>query len=432
MAKTLQDKIFEAIAIDDEGRACQDIPDEVYREEAGNFFTHVGALALSKSADGLVDPKLVLSWLLTTLGAPAAMLGLLVPIREAGALLPQLFTAGGLRRLPRRKWAWTAGAIGQGVAALAMAWAAISLDGAAAGYAILTALTVFALSRSVCSVSYKDVLGKTVDKSRRGRATGLAGSVAAGGTILFALVLASGLVDRMSVVRVALALAGLFWIASALMFSTLTEKKGATEGGKAALVAAIENLGYLKSSKQLRRFIAARGLLTATALAPPFMVAAGSATDEAYGSLGLLVLASAGAALLSSFVWGRLADHSSRKVLIFAASGGALALALTVWAGMAGRLETPLVLPVLLFTLMIAYQGVRLGRSTHLVDMADTETRAPFTALSNTIIGVFLFAGVGFGWFASAFGNLAVLGFMAGMCLLAIPVALGLQEVQQG
>ena len=62
------------------------------------------SLTFSKSADGLVDPKLVLSWLMTHLGAPVFLIALLVPIRESGALLPQLFTAGYLRSRPQRKW----------------------------------------------------------------------------------------------------------------------------------------------------------------------------------------------------------------------------------------------------------------------------------------------------------------------------------------
>ena len=424
------DNAFEAVAIDDEGRACRDIPDSACKEEAGNFFTHAAALSLSKSADGLIDPKLVLSWLMTAIGAPAALVGLLVPIREAGALLPQLFTAGALRRLPRRKWVWAAGAGVQGLSALAIVFFAATLNGARAGWAILGALTVLAVARSVCSVCYKDVLGKTVDKSRRGAATGLAGSVAAGATIVFALVLTSGVIDRMTLVLIAISLAGAAWIAGALIFTTLTEEKGATEGGRSAFNAAMKNLKYLKTEPQLRRFIAVRGLLTATALAPPFMLTAASG-GGAYEALGFLVLASAGAGLASSFVWGRLSDKSSRKVLIAAAVVSAVVLALTAGLAYADALGGARVLPPLLFVLMIAYQGVRLGRSTHLVDMATQETRAAFTALSNTIIGVVLLAGGGFGLLASIAGPASVLAVMAAMCALAFLAARGLEDVQQ-
>lgn len=84
----------------DEGRVCKDIPESACHEESGNFLKHITSLSASKISDGLIDPKLVLSWLLTTLGAPAFIIGLLVPVREAGALLPQLFTAAALRSCP--------------------------------------------------------------------------------------------------------------------------------------------------------------------------------------------------------------------------------------------------------------------------------------------------------------------------------------------
>jgi hypothetical protein len=420
---------LEAIAIDDEGRACRDIPESACHEEAGNFFRHVGSLSLSKIADGLIDPKLVLSWLMLSLGAPAALVGLLVPIREAGALLPQLFTAGALRRLPRRKWAWAFGSAVQGAAALVIAAITLFLDGQAAGLAILAALAVLALARSVCSVCYKDVLGKTVDKSRRGTATGLAGSIASGGVIVFAGLLASGLVDRFQLVVIAIILAGAAWMLAAALFTTLKEAPGTTEGGKAAFAAALENLVWLKDDAQLRRFILVRSLLTATALALPFMIAAASGAQDIL-PLGALVLASALAGLLSAYVWGRFSDRSSRKVLAFAGLAGGLALAISAALGLAGLLHPLYALPAMIFIIMIAYQGVRLGRSTHLTDMATAETRAAYTALSNTIVGLVLLAGGLFSVLAAFAGVIAVLFLMSGMAVLAAILALGLDEVQ--
>ena len=428
---TTTEKAFQSIIIDDEGRACADIPESACQQEPGNFFRHVGSLALSKSADGLIDPKLVLSWLMTSLGAPVALIGLLVPVREAGALLPQLMTAGFLRRLQRRKWAWAAGSMVQGLAAASIGLIAISLTGASAGWAIVIALAILALARSVCSVCYKDVLGKTIDKARRGTATGLAGSIASVTVIAYALTLSFNLIDRMMLVIGGLFVAGGAWLVGAMLFATLDEQAGATEGGRSALKEALNNFTYLRDDPQLTRFILTRGLLTATALAPPFMIAVGSEAGESYDKLGFLVLASALASLCSSFVWGRLSDRSSRKVLIFSALVAAIILAATSWLAFAGTLGGGYILPVLLFGLMIAYQGVRLGRSTHLVDMADKDTRAAYTALSNTIIGLLLLAGGVFSLVANWFGGEMVLAIMAGMSGLAILAAWGLEEVQQ-
>ncbi|RPH64563.1 MAG: MFS transporter, partial [Burkholderiales bacterium] len=145
-----RERIYEVLIGEDQGRVCRDIPEEACSEQPRNFFTHVASLAATKTADGLLDPKLVLAWLLGALGAPLFMVGLLVPIREAGALLPQLVIAAGIRALPVRKWVWVAGSIVQGASAIGIAAAALLLDGAAAGWTILALLAVLALARSGC------------------------------------------------------------------------------------------------------------------------------------------------------------------------------------------------------------------------------------------------------------------------------------------
>ena len=278
MPRTASEMAFDALTAEDDGRVCTDISDAACHEQPPNFLRHATALGLNKAADGLVDPKLVLSWLMTHLGAPAAMIGLLVPIREAGALLPQLLTAARIRAMARRKWAWAGAALGQGAGAAGIALAALMLDGAAAGAAILLSLAVLAVARSVASVAYKDVLGKTIAKTRRGTVTGLASSWSAAVVIAFALTLIVFSDNRAVIVIAATGLAALAWVAAGAIFGTLAEEPGATEGGANGWQAAIGNLRYLREDGQLTRFILARGLLTATALAPPYLVVLASGT----------------------------------------------------------------------------------------------------------------------------------------------------------
>ena len=118
-------------------------------------------------------------------------------------------------------------------------------------------------------------------------------------------------------------------------------------------------------------------------------------------------------------------------MLVLASVIGAVALSATVTASVLGWMQGDFVLPVLLFVLMISYQGVRLGRSTHLVDMATEETRAAFTALSNTAIGIVLLAGGVFSLIANFAGLEVTLTILAVMCVLAIWPALQLDEVQK-
>lgn len=436
MSETAVRKAYAVLTSDDEGRVCRDIPDSACRVQPENFMRHVLSLAATKLGDGLVDPKLVLAWLMGALGAPVFLTGFLVPIREAGALLPQLFISAKIRSLPLRKWVWAGGSLVQGLAVIGIGLAAAALDGAAAGWTIVALLAVLAVARSACSVSYKDVLGKTVSRSTRGTATGTAGSVASAGVLLFGVLLGTGVLtkDVQTIVAV-LFIAGGLWIAAAGLFSTLAEEPGATEGGGNPFRVAVDHFGLLASDGQLVRFIVVRALLIATALAPPYLLAmAGAESGGGLAGLGMFLVASSVAAIIGGYVWGRASDRSSRKVLIAAGLMAAVTFVAAIAVdSMSGALDGGggYLLAVLLFCLQLAYQGVRLARSTHLTDMADRDSRAAYTALSNTIIGVLLLAGAGVGFLASAFGEAAVLGLFAAMCVAASLAALGLKEVQQ-
>ena len=396
------------------------------RDEPPNFLRHVVALGLTKTGDGLADVKLVLSWLMATLGAPGVLVGLLVPVREAGSLLPQMLAAPRVRALTRRKWVWAAAAAVQGVALLVMAAAGVSLSGLVAGLAVLAALLVLALARSLASVSYKDILGRTVGKGRRGTATGLASSIASGAVLVFALLLIAGWLDRFALVIGALVLAGAAFLGAAVVFAGLREEPDESDAPDTSLRAMLGMFAHLREDAQLSRFILARGLLTATALAPPYLVLlASGAAEEALDSLGAMLLASALAALVSGYVWGRLADRSSRLVLVFTGIAGAFGMGLAVALGAAGLAWA---LPGALFALMLAHQGVRVGRSTHLVDMAPEGKRPAYTALSNTIIGVALLGTGIFGALASLAGAGVTLLVFAAMALAGAGVAWGLDE----
>lgn len=420
----LEDILFEAL-VEDTSRSG-DLSAAQARHEPANFLRHAASLSMSKIADGLIDPKLVLSWLLSHLGASAFFVGLLVPIREAGALLPQVFSAPYVQAMDRRKWAWVAGSIGQGVAAAGIVLAALTLGGAAAGAVICALLAVLAVSRSICSVSYSDVLGKTVGQSRRGAATGTATSLGAAAVVIFALVLMSGAVDRATLVLVAIALAAVLWLAAGFVFSTLWEEAAPGATGTPIL----SQLRILRHEPQLRRFIWSRGLLTSTALAPPYIVLLGAqAGQNSFDQLGALVLASSIASLLSSWIWGRMADRSSRRVLMVSATAGAAALLSAVMVDLAGASGTVWALPLVLFMLMIAYHGVRQGRVIYLVDMAPSDSRAMFTAVSNTVIGLFLLGSGIFGAFAALAGPQVTLLIFAAMALASIWVTRGLHEI---
>lgn len=432
MSSGATERAYALLTGESEDRVCRDIPESACDEQPGNFLRHVWSLTLTKLGDGVFDPKLVLAWLMGAIGAPVYLTGALAPLREAGALVPQLFTAARIRSMPRRKWAWAAGSAVQGLCCFGVALAALLAEGAVAGWIITGLVVVFAVARSVCSVSYKDVLGKTVSKSTRGTATGTAGSIAAAGVLCFGALLGLKIVPlTVATIAIALAIAGGFWLVAAGLFTTLHEAEGSTDGGGNGFAVAIKQFRLLREDSQLVRFIVVRGLLVSTALAPPYLLAlSGAGEDRSLGNLGIFVVASSLAAVFGGYVWGRLSDRSSRKVLIFAALLAVAVFVATIVVHRLGHSGSAVALPALLFVLTLAYQGVRLARSTHLTDMASQDNRAAYTALSNTIVGLILLATGALGVVAAAFGIPAVIAVFAVMSLIAAWLAVGLEEVQ--
>ena len=58
--------------------------------------------------------------MLGAMGAPAVFVGLLLPLRQTGSLLPQLAISGYIRRYPIRKWFWVVAALVQVLMLLAI------------------------------------------------------------------------------------------------------------------------------------------------------------------------------------------------------------------------------------------------------------------------------------------------------------------------
>lgn len=394
-----------------------------------NLSVQVAALGLNKLADGVAGAKLILPWLAQSLGVPGAVIGLFVPIREAGALLPQLALARHVAHSPRRARMWSLGAAIQGMAALGIAASALFLNGFLAGLGMVICLVALSLARALCSVSHKDTLARSLPKGRRGRATGLAGSLGAIGVLAFGAALSTGLLPLTPpVIAASVAAAGICWLLAAALFLSLRE----SVPDDATTSEEIPNLlSPLRRDPQLRLFLVTRALLTATALAPPFLLMLAGTGSAGLGTLGPMVLASSVAGILSAWLWGHLSDRSSRRTLILSGAGSAVLLALTAAIGITtGGLFGTLGGAVMLFGLQVAYEGVRAGRKLHLTDMARDSDRAVYTAVSNSLIGIVLVLGGGLGLVADLLGPAITLGLLALPCAAAAWAARGLDEVQ--
>lgn len=433
--REILDRAYGYLANEEDARVCKDIPDEACRVVPENFFRQLGANILTRLGDAIVNPKTVLAWLVPLLQAPEFVLSLLVPIRESGSLLPQLLIAQRIRRLALRKWSWVVGALGQGLCVVGLATVVFYLSGWAAGLSLLGLLAAFSLFRGVCSVAAKDVTGKTVPKTRRGRLNGLSSTLS--GLLVVGLgIFLSVLQDDSSLRALGLILvaAGVIWFVSAALYATIDETPGETGGGGNAWETAMDQLALLRTDAAFRRFVLVRTLFIATALTSPFIVLLTQKRmpDEGLAMLGIFVLVSGVADSVSAAVWGVQADRSSRRVMILAGSGAAVIgviVALSEWLD-AGVADTMWFYAGLYFLLTVCHSGMRVGRKTYLVDMAGGNKRTDYVAVSNTVIGVaLLLAGLLSAGLAAISVPFAVLA-LALMALTGTVICLWLPEVQ--
>lgn len=128
-------------------RACKTIPDSFCTSLPSNYVMNLVNGAASKPAEQVASAKVVLPWLLSTMGAPAYLVGFLLPLRQAGSLLPQMIISGQMRRFPVRKWFWVTTVIVQAMMLMLMIAAALTLPPLTAGMLVAVFLLVFSLAR---------------------------------------------------------------------------------------------------------------------------------------------------------------------------------------------------------------------------------------------------------------------------------------------
>jgi MFS family permease len=418
---------------EEDARACADIPEAACRETPRSFVLILLANFLTKLGDAIASPKTVLSWVMVSVQAPTPLIGFLVPIRESGSLIPQLFIASWVRRLAVRKWVWIVGALLQAAAVLAMGLVVFRLEGAPAGWALLGLLVLFSLARGLSSVASKDVLGKTVPRRRRGQLTGWSASAAGLVTLgVGAMLMVPALSRQGSGLFGALLLAaGGLWLAAAVVYAQIQEFPGETAGARNAFVEALGRLSLLKDDAPFRRFVLTRSLMLCSALSAPFYVLLGR---EAVGNepwlLGLFVISGGLAGLVAAPVWGRYADRSSRRVMMVAGGfSAAIGLLVVLASALLPDLAASLwFMPLAYLLLSVAHGGVRVGRKTYVVDLAQGNKRTDYVSVSNSVIGVVLLVTGVIGALASVLGPAGVIAVLSMMGLAGVMLASGLPE----
>lgn len=425
--------LYDQVNGEEDARVCKEIPDEACVEQPLNFFAYLFANTLNKISDELVSARLTLPWLFSILGVPVGLAGFLVPVREAGVLLPQLLVAAYVRAMAKRKTVWLTGALLSALMLLLMALVAWKTSGVLAGWLLLVCLAFYSLARGLCSVSAKDVLGKTISKTRRGRLMGYSASLAGVAILAVGLLLQSELINRdnQQVLTAFIVVAGVLWLFAFLSFAVIIEPSGATEGGGSALSEALRSFRLLIDDKVFKRYVISRILLLSIALIVPFYVML--LQQQLQGQialLGWLIIANGLASSLSAPLIGKLADRNSRNVMAGAAMlAGVVGVATWYVSSFHADWQLGTSSVIVFFLITLAHGAVRLGRKVYLVDMANNDNRAQYVAVSNTVIGIAMLLGGIVGVIADMFDIQTVILLLSIVTLMASVYTRQLQDV---
>ncbi|OAV59225.1 MFS transporter [Enteractinococcus helveticum] len=416
---------------------------------APNGLRLVLANALQSSGDQVVNASTVLPWLFAALGVPPALTGVLVPIREAGSMLPQAFLTPLVLRVRYRKWVFIAGALVQAGAVAVMAGIAALGEGLAAGLIIVSALAIFALGRCLCSISSKDVQGRTVPKGERGQINGVATTAA--GLVAITLGLVIRLLGGSDIAAEQLfwllALGVVLWLAVAAVYVGIREpvneqsapsKSTTNESASEHKNSFVRMAALLRQDKPFRDFVTVRSLLLLSSLSPPFIVTLSvHAGASSLTGLGGFIIASGLAALIGGRLFGRFADRSSKKLMSIGAGVASAVIIVTVGLAALPAVSADswwgnMLFVVSYFAVTLMHTGVRIGRKTYVVDMAQGDQRTVYVAVSNSAMGLILLVVGGLSSLLALLHIAWALLFLAAMGLTGVVAGGRLPDVSRG
>lgn len=403
--------------------------------ESANARRFVWSNGLQGVGDQLLSGKTVLPWLFSVAGVPGFFTGLLVPLRESGSMLPQAALTPWVLTHPARKRLWVLGSVGQGLCAAIIAAAAVLVEGPLLGLIVCLALAALAVLRALCSLTGKDVQGRTISKGHRGVVTGRATQLGGAVTLITGVILAVlGELPRWGLAAL-LAIGAATWFLAAAVFRGIEEPVPENSGREGM------NRSWWKDTWQLytqdarfRSFVNVRALLLVSALSTSFIVVLSqSIGSQALSGLGGFVLASGLASLVGGRVSGVLSDKSSRLVMSWAAGFAAVILlgivACATWAPAAVSMWA---LPLGFFLVNLAHAAIRVARKTYVVDMAGEDKRTRYVGAANTMMGVILLVIGGISAVIALAGPSAAILFLACIGLFGAWRARALPEVSSG
>ncbi len=431
---------------DEETREQGDKEDIILEREARrNFALGVFNGAVFRLAEALVDPPLVLTWFVSQLTSSNLLVGMVVPLGNAGWFLPQIFFSARIQRMQRKMPVYAISAVIRVAAWFLLAVAVWLVD--APLPLLVSFFVLYAVARLVAGpagLAFFDVVAKTIPARRRGSfftwRQFLGSVLGLGGGWVVKTVLNSQAFPFPHGNAFLFFLYGAVIMPALLAFIVIREPPGAPVAKAITVGEQLRRARrLLREDRVYRRYTAARMALVLANIALPFYgVYAKDELGAPEGMVGVYVASRLGALLLFNLSWGRLSDRRGNQLVMRLLTLGSgltslLALALvgfTVLFQPQGAWLPYLALPI--FFLSGAMQPAQvLTGSNFLLELVPESERALYLGFSNTLMGVVVLIS-GLGGLVVDFLDFAGLFVVSlGLCLVGYVFATGLPEPRE-
>ena len=394
-------------------------------------------------AESLIAADLVLTNFVSKLTSSNFLIGLVVPLRDAGWFLPQLFVSSYLQYRDQMLPIYRRMAVIRSAAWVGMALAVLTLRNP--GWLLLVFYVLYSiqsLASGVSGLSFMDVVAKTVSSRRRGAF--FAARMFFGGLLALA---ASAMVEAalggrivpsyMGAISLLTFVSWVFASLGLLAFSSIREPRGEIREEPSTLGQHVRRAARLpRDNRDFRWFLAGRAVLILGYMAAPFYGL--YATRELGASdqiVGVFLAARTIAFLVSNPIWARVSSQRGNRLVMLISAG--LGAAFALFAFVARPALEASALPqaawgyafVPLFALWGAYEsGTGVGGAPLLLDLAPPRDRAIYIGFTNSVLGVVLLSTSLGGVMADLLGFRGVFGFALACYLIGVYVLWRMRE----
>jgi len=409
-----------------------------------NFVCFVLDYVFFGTGVAFVSQTTVLPSFISQLTDSAPLIGLASTIQTGAWLLPQLIAASYLADKDRKKpYLLLPAALGRPVFWLLAG--VLFLAGDRSPTLILgvffVSLAIFMGTDGLAAVAWFDILSKAIPPTRRGRLIGT-GQVCSGlltvgvGAVVNALLGPQGppFPDNYALLFF---LAGSFFFASLLAMVFVREPVKPTQANRLPWNTLLPKLFTILRKNRTFSLVTALRLLTGlSGMAMPFYVV--YATEELrFGAeaIGLFLSFQVVGSILAGFAWGYLNERSGSKIVIQCSAVIALASPLlALLMGPIGRLagaSTIYVYSLIFLAIGALNSSYMPGFINFVLELAPSEERATYIALTNTLCGVLLVVPFLGGWLLQATSYPVLFAATVGGVVLGLVLSFRLEEPRQ-